>query len=239
VCLAHSDLFYPAFMKARELVEQGTIGEFRGMRIFLSTPVDYITSKPDHWAHKLPGGVLGETGPHVVYMTLAFIRSIKKVQIHAQKLLSQYPWSPFEDYRITLVGEAATSSIALTYTTKQWACQVELWGDEGLIRADLESQAVGVYTRDELKPAKVGMSTVKEAASMVASAAGAGFDYVTHRYMTTHDMLVQRFSTSVRDDAPPPVTTQEGRESIRVLDMLVADLDKESSRSTRAASTAS
>ncbi|HUB58906.1 MAG TPA: Gfo/Idh/MocA family oxidoreductase, partial [Candidatus Micrarchaeia archaeon] len=69
ICVAHSDLFYPSFLKARELLSKGAIGEFRGMRIFLSTPVDYITSKPEHWAHKLPGGVIGETGPHVIYMT--------------------------------------------------------------------------------------------------------------------------------------------------------------------------
>jgi predicted dehydrogenase len=63
VSVAHSDLFYPSFTKAQQMVESGAIGKFRGMRIFLSTPIDYITSKPDHWAHKLPGGVLGETGP--------------------------------------------------------------------------------------------------------------------------------------------------------------------------------
>jgi predicted dehydrogenase len=112
VSLAHSDLFYPSFMKSQQMVESGAIGTFRGMRIFLSTPVDYITSKSDHWAHKLPGGVLGETGPHVVYMTLAFIKQIRKIQIHAQKLLPEFPWSPYEDYRITLAGDYAASSIA-------------------------------------------------------------------------------------------------------------------------------
>jgi predicted dehydrogenase len=238
ICLAHSDLFYKSFIQLREEMAKGTIGQFRGMRIFLATPVDYITSKQDHWAHKLPGGVLGETGPHVVYMTLAFIPSIKKVQIHAQKLLSQYPWSPFEDYRITLVGERATSSIALTYTTKQWAGQVELWGDEGLLRADLESQALVHYHRDKLEPKTIGISAVREAWDTVTTATAAGVDYVTKRYMSTHDMLVQKFAESVRDDTAPPVTPEEGRESIRVLDMLVADLSKDASHTVASAASA-
>src|ERR687884_945739 len=38
VCVAHSDLFYESFMKARERVRTGEIGAFRGMRILLSTP---------------------------------------------------------------------------------------------------------------------------------------------------------------------------------------------------------
>src|SRR6266700_3515171 len=35
VCVGHSDLFYYPFMQARELVANGAIGDFRGMRIFL------------------------------------------------------------------------------------------------------------------------------------------------------------------------------------------------------------
>jgi hypothetical protein len=42
------------------------------MQVFLSTPTDYITSKSDHWANKLPGGVFGESGPHIIFMTFAF-----------------------------------------------------------------------------------------------------------------------------------------------------------------------
>jgi predicted dehydrogenase len=227
ICLAHSDLFYPAFMKARAMLESGAVGTFRGMRIFLATPVDYITSKPDHWAHKLPGGVLGETGPHVVYMTLAFIKSIKKVQIHGQKLLPEFPWSPYEDYRITLCGDSAVSSISLTYATKQWAGDVELWGTDGIIRADLQSQAVTRYERDALKPGKIGGSTVRAATDTVLTAAAAGFDYMTKRYLTTHDRLVQEFVKSIVENQPPPVPGEEGRESIRVLDMLVAELEKD------------
>ena len=91
------------------------IGEFRGMRIFLSTPTDYITSKADHWANKLAGGVIGETGPHIVYMTLAFIPNIVSVRALGKKMLFEYPWSPFEDYRIDLIGEKAISSIVLSF----------------------------------------------------------------------------------------------------------------------------
>jgi hypothetical protein len=169
-------------------------------------------------------------------MTLAFIRSIRKVQIHGQKLLPQFPWSPYEDYRITLVGDHATSSIALTYATKQWAAQVELWGDNGIVRADLESQAVVHYQRDQLKAATVGASAAREAFDVVRTAAGAGLSLATKQLDSTHDVLVHRFAASVRDNAPPPVSPEEGRESIRVLDMLVAELDQPSSRTTATAS---
>lgn len=235
VSLAHSDLFYPSFMKAQQMVKSGAIGKFRGMRILLSTPVDYITSKPDHWAHKLPGGVLGETGPHAVYMTLAFIKQIRKIQINAQKLLPEFPWSPYEDYRITLVGDYAASSIALIYTTKQWAAQVEMFGTDGLLRADLESQSLVHYRRDSLKPANVGLSALGEAIGIVSTAAMAGARLATRQHLTTHDILIQDFAKRVRDGISPAISPEQGRESIRVLDLLVAQLDKERSQSSPAA----
>lgn len=239
VCLAHSDLFYPAFVKARESLASGAVGAFAGMRIFLSTPVDYITSKTDHWAHKLRGGVLGETGPHVVYMTLAFINPISSVQIHAQKLLPEFPWSPYEDYRLNLIGERAASSITLIYTSRHWAAEVDLFGRDGFIRADLESQSVSVHRRDALKPSTVGISTLREAAGMVGSAARAGFDLAIGRHRTTHDVLVQRFIESVRDGAPSPVPPEDGRESVRVLDLLMDQLEGSGARPACAESAAS
>ena len=53
-------------------------------------------------------------------------------------------------------------------------------------------------------------------------------DLAVGRYMTTHDRLVQAFAKSVIDGGPAPVTGEEGRESIRVLDMIVAELLKTS-----------
>jgi len=224
ICVAHSDLFYPSFVKARALVAQGTIGEFRGMRIFLSTPVDYITSKPDHWAHRLPGGVIGETGPHVVYMTLAFINPIREVRIQARKQLHQFPWTPFEDYRLELSGDTASCSVTLTYSTDRWANQLDLWGSEGHIKFDLETQTLVHHGRSDLKPVTLGMATIQEASQMLLSTAGTSLKYATGAFENTHECLVREFVESLKNGAPPPVTPEEGREAVRVMDLIVRQL---------------
>ncbi len=221
VCVAHSDLFYPSFLKARELAQRGEIGEFRGMRIFLSTPVDYITSKPDHWAHNLPGGVIGETGPHVVYMTLAFINPIHEVHVQAQKLLPEFPWSPYEDYRLNLAGEKATSSITLTYATNRWANQVDLWGSGGHLKLDLETQSLVRHGRSSLKPLTLGFSAFSEAMQALNGPVRTGVSYVSRQFENTHDRLVRGFVESIDDGAAVPVSAEEGREAVRVMDLIV------------------
>jgi predicted dehydrogenase len=224
ICVAHSDLFYPSFLKAREMARQGAIGEFRGMRIFLSTPVDYITSKPDHWAHRLPGGVIGETGPHVVYMTLAFINPIRDVQVEARKQLTKFSWSPYEDYRLGLIGENASCSVTLTYSTNKWAVQIDLWGSEGHMKFDLETQTVLLHGRADLKPVTLGLSSVKEAGQILVGTAGTSLSYATGTFENTHERLVREFVESIHSGAPAPVTPEEGREAVRVMDLIVSRL---------------
>ena len=140
VCVAHTDLFYPPFLKAKEMVDRGEIGEFLGMRIFISTPTGYMTSREDHWANRLRGGVIGETGPHIVYMTLAFMNHVVEVHAHGVKLLP-YSWSPYEDYRVEFIGERTVCSAAI-YSTPQWSAEVDLFGSKGILKMDLETMSL-------------------------------------------------------------------------------------------------
>jgi predicted dehydrogenase len=224
ICVAHSDLFYRSFLKAREILNAGTIGEFRGMRIFLSTPMDYITSKPDHWAHKLPGGVIGETGPHVIYMTLAFINPIRSVRVDARKQLAGFPWSPYEDYRLDLIGDEASCSVVLTYATNRWAVQIDLWGSEGHMKFDLETQTIVVHGRADLKPVTLGLSTIKEAGQILRSSVSTSLSYATGTFENTHERLVREFVLSLRNGSPTPVPAEEGREAVRVMGLLADQL---------------
>jgi 2-alkyl-3-oxoalkanoate reductase len=223
VSVAHSDLFYDSFMKARELVNHDAIGEFRGMRIFLSTPTDYMTSRPDHWAHKLPGGVFGESGPHVVYMTLAFINPVLDVAVWGKKVLD-YPWSQYEDYRIEVIGEKATSSIVLAYTSNQWMATVDILGSKGALFLDLQSQSIVKHNRTSLSPVRIGLAQLGGGGKQLWSTCANSVRYATGRIRSTHELLIDGFVESIIANQPPPVSAEEGREAVRVMNMIVEEL---------------
>ncbi|OLE51018.1 MAG: hypothetical protein AUG51_24935 [Acidobacteria bacterium 13_1_20CM_3_53_8] len=226
VCAGHSDLFYYPFMEAREMVARGAIGEFRGMRIFLSTPTNYMTSQENHWAHKLPGGVIGETGPHIVYMTLAFINPVRRVSVDAMKILD-YPWSRYDDYRINLIGDKAISSVTLSYTTDQWAARLDILGSKGILTLDLEGMYLINNRRPTLKPVPVALSLLSESGQIVQNLLSKSMKVATGRYDNTHDILIERFVDAVANGTESPVSAEEGREAVRVLNMIVKSLESD------------
>jgi predicted dehydrogenase len=225
VCVGHSDLFYEPFMKARRMVANGAIGRVRGMRIFLSTPTSYMTSRSEHWAHRLPGGVIGETGPHIIYMTLAFIPQIRAVSVDTLKVLNEYPWSAFEDYRINLIGDNAISSATVVYTTDEWAAKVEVLGDNGFLMIDLESMNVVQYRRTELKPIPVGLSLLRESVQLMRAFASNAIRVAARKVRSTHEIIISQFADSILSGSAPPVSAEEGREAVRVLNLVVENIE--------------
>jgi predicted dehydrogenase len=225
VCVGHSDLFYEPFMKARRMVANGAIGTVRGMRIFLSTPTNYMTSRSEHWAHRLPGGVIGETGPHIVYMTLAFIPQIRSVSVDTLKVMNEYPWSSFEDYRINLIGDDAISSATVVYTTDEWAARVEVLGNKGFLMIDLESMNVVHYRRTELKPIPVGLSLLTESVELMRAFVSNAIRVASRQVRSTHEIIISQFADSILSGSAPPVSAEDGREAVRVLNMVVENIE--------------
>lgn len=224
ICVVHNQIFNPAFSRAREEVSRGAIGDFLGINIFLSTPADYITSRKEHWAHRLPGGILGETGPHAVYLSSVFLKNIYDADILAKKMLPQYAWSNFEDFRITLLAENGAASITLSYASNQWAADVYVLGTKGIFKIDLQSQLVLKYNRPKLDVISVGLSVSNSALQALGAVALNGIRYIFGRKSDAHHIGIRKFVDSILEDRPAPITVEDARETVRIMEMLVNKL---------------
>jgi len=221
--IVHNQRFYPPFLKAQELVERGDIGELVGMRILsLTRRVEYIAHK-DHWVHKLPGGVIGETGPHAVYLSLAFVKNVKNVDVYAGKK-SAYPWVLYDDYRVELEGENINSSIYISHASDYTAGEVDLFGINYALKVDLQSMLLMRYKREYLKPTSVALSSLNVAGQVARGVLSNTFKAIFHKPMLGHDIMIERFVKSIILDQPVPVTPEEGRETVRIMEMIATKL---------------
>jgi len=223
LCVIHNNLFHPPFIKAKKLVADGAIGGFVGMRIFLSTPRWDMIDLKDHWYHKLPGGVIGETGPHMAYMSLAFLQDVRNVDIHAKNLL-KHPWAPFDEFRIELEGKNGISSVALSYTRNCWAASVDILGTEAALHLDLNNMLLIRHRLKELSYLPIAQSSLSTISQMVGGITSNVFKVITGRQKIGTDVVIERFADSVLSDSRSPVTGEEGRETVRVMEMIVERL---------------
>lgn len=226
LCIVHNQLFTPPFLKAKRLVREGTIGKFIGMRIFMSDPADQMILRKDHWIHRLPGGLIGETGPHAVYMSLAFLNKVNNVGIYA-KNFSEHPWAPFDEFRIELEGEEAISSVTISYASNRSDLYVDIFGTEGVLYLDLTSLLLVHYgSKRSVRPLAFARYSSNIAFQIARGVAANAFKLALGRLKLGHDVLIESFINSLLNDRQPPVTEEEGREVVRVMEMIVEELRK-------------
>ncbi len=227
LCVVHNQLFYPPVIEARKLVAGGSIGNFIGMRIFLSDPSVEMVMREDYWIHKLPGGLIGETGPHVVYKSLPFIGKVESVDVQARSLL-KHPWAPFDEFRIELEGEKGYSSIIISYASNRRASTMDLFGSEGMLHLDLLSMLLIRQGKNAvMTPVALARNALGTASQMMRGVAGNALRVLTGKgEFYGHNTIIKEFVDSILNNNEPPITGEEGRETTRVLEMIVAKLDE-------------
>jgi predicted dehydrogenase len=221
--VVHNQRFCPPFLKAEELVKSGAIGELTGMRVLSLTHREEYMAHENHWVHKLPGGVIGETGPHTVYMSLAFVKNIKNVDVCARKKTG-YPWVLYDDYRVDLEGENLNSSIYISHASDYTSGEVDLFGTKYALKIDLQSMLLTRYKREYLKPTSVALSSLSTTGQIVKGVMSNVFRLMLHKPMLGHNIMVEKFVKSIINDQPVPVTPEEGRETIIVMETIVEKL---------------
>jgi predicted dehydrogenase len=223
--VVHNQNFYPPFLKAQKLVAAGAIGKLVGMRVLILNTKDEYIAHEHHWIHKLPGGVIGEIGPHAVYMSLAFLNNVKDITVCARKQ-SDYPWVSYDDYRIELIGENMTSSIQVSHTNDCNASEVDLIGTDGVINIDLQSMLLTRFRRQHLTPTSVASSSLSVAGQTITGVVSNFFRVILGKSMLGHDIMIEKFVESIIHNQPVPVAPAEGRETERVLDIIFNKLSE-------------
>jgi predicted dehydrogenase len=234
LCVVHNELFRPPLIKARKLVEEGAIGKLLGMYWCRFTHKDEYLTRENHWIHRLPGGLLGEVGPHAVYTSLAFLKKINNVDITAKNNL-KYPWAPFDYFSITLEGEGSVSSVIISHASSNYIADINVFGTEEMLRLDLQNMLLTRHRLSKTKPVPLALSSLKAAGQMIGNVFSNAARLVLKRdaimRVIGHATEIEQFVDSVVNDKQPPVTGEEGRETIRVMELLVQKFNQKYSSS--------
>ncbi len=219
LCVMHNERFYPPMRTAERLVHENQIGDLIGMRILSLTDRSLYMENENHWAHRLPTGILGETAPHAVYLSLAFLNKVQDVHIRAENRWL-HSKGRNDTFWIELVGENATSSITISHAANVTAKEVDLIGAMGVVRVDLQAMILTIHRRRRLDAFAIGKSSLVHVWELLGGIASNSLSMLAHRSPLGHYHLIREFVKSVQDGKDPPISMEEGRETVRIMESI-------------------
>ena len=224
LCQVHNKLFEPVMMKARATVSEGGIGDLTGIDIKgLSLTGAVLLMNREHWCHKLPGGIFTETLPHSIYLAAAFLGNLEPVAVHSRKSRSD-DWVVADEIRITLKGRKGMGGISHSCNSPQNKVIIDINGTKKHLRIDLWNSVMTEYGVGGVSRPARALENLSQSLSILASTVSTTLSVISGRFHWGHYILIQRFIESIQNDTEPPVTVEEAREVIRVLEKITAQI---------------
>jgi predicted dehydrogenase len=222
LCTLHQNLFNPAVVKAKRLVENGSLGELINVTVQTFEPNNgYICANKNHWSHSLPGGIFCEILPHPIYLIQAFLRKAKSTCTMSRRL-GNIEWLPKDEVRVLVDSENGLGSIIGSCSSSRQGDTLDIMGTKRSIKADIWGRTVIDYRPHDDTSVAVGLSNLDlgmqmfkvggVTASMLFHSVGNGVK------VSAHYFFIKKFAESISNGTEPPVSLSDARESVELLE---------------------
>ncbi len=231
VCAGHNLAFDPVILRLRRLVAEGALGEVvhvdAMMGYSLAGPFgSLLMADPDHWVHRLPGGLAQNNLSHPLSIVLPLIgEGLPAVRARG------YRWRPqrfgdardvfHDEIRIQLEGERATASVHFSCRVRPVQLAVTVYGTRRNAVVSLESRTLRLVGGSTMpgpfqKVDWAGRDALEAGRELAARAR----DLARARlhYFEGMKQLLARFYACAAGETAPPVPIEEARRTAAVLD---------------------
>ncbi len=233
LCLGHDQLFDPTWLECRERIEAGEIGDVQHVESVLGYPLHgpfgrQVIANPDHWVRRLPGGLFQNTISHPLYRITEFL-SDDRPELQAT-WFSRFKQISFPtELRAHLRGEDVTGSLLFTSSTKPCHRMARIYGTNGALEVDLNSQLIradrvdrcpGAFAKIEVPWRQVCESTANLALNVRRFCKG------ELHYFEGMKQTFLRFYEAVLEGDEGPVSYDEILRVTEVMDRIFAECRK-------------
>jgi predicted dehydrogenase len=225
LCVCHTYLFNPGIMKARELVAQGATGEVVAVETFWGYFHPWMIDqyRKAQWLYDLPGGIFHESAPHIVYLQMEFLKDLRVVSAIGTRMGNVLPLPVDDELRVLFGGESGLGSLSLSVNTKPYLRSFSIHGTDMTVQVDLTNSTVVTFTRS--RPWEKSKN-IEHGLQLLSNTVSNSIRNRLGRRIPDHRLLIERFYESLLKGTAPPVTAEDGRAVITVLDQIWAELDR-------------
>jgi len=230
LCVVHQNLFNPVVQRARNLYENGKLGELVAVEAATYVRRDNaMCANGQHWCHTLPGGIFFEILPHPVYLLQLFLNGIEPTCVQTDKL-GKYDWMPQDEARTLLKADEGVGTLvascnspfhgdSLTIACTKLALEIDLWG----------RSMISYEPRTE-DPYSVGINNMRLASQFFRLIGTTMANSLTTTFggvrVSAHYGFISSFVRSIQNDLELPVPMNEAKENVRIVEEICKQIGK-------------
>ena len=221
--ICHNHLFDPAVLEAKELVARGAIGRVIAVETFWMPYLAGNRYRTTQWIYELPGGIFHEVAPHPVYLLMEFLKTSRVVSALSKKTGSDLP-TPSDELRVLLDGESGQGSLSISLCANPYLVFLDIYGTDMSIRVDITNNTLVKFKRSGLGKISKALVNIDHSLQLLSKTITNTIGNLQGRRPLGHATLIEKFYESLRKGTDPPVTGEDGRAAVAVLDQIWAKL---------------
>ena len=235
LCVDHNYLFKPSIQKALSLVQSGVIGDvvfintYYGLASETGAYASAAGRAQSAWRWRLHGGVFTDFLPHLIYLQLGFIDRIDRIS-GVTVLPRADSGKEASEMGIQYEGSGVLGTMTISMRAKPYAKFVDVYGTKGIVHADLAREVCTIHRERRLPGALSKLVFSLEASLQLAfGTIGTAVQVALGRMKRMPELrvLVQRFYKSIQDDTPPPVTGDQGKQVLAIVEKIWAQTPRD------------
>ena len=229
VCAGHNRIFDTTYLRAKKLIDDGTIGELVHMETHygysLNTPIgQQIKSNPEHWITQLPGQLFQNNISHSLSMIGQFIGSAPEVHALATDLRNNGAIK--DELRVSILGERCTAQLVFTSNATPMMHIIRFYGTQKYLEYDMLQKTLIVKAPQGL-PGVFGnlKSTFNSARQYIAHGFRnfGRFAVGREQFFTGMQILFDSFYTALRKGEPLPVS----HDDLRLVSYMMEEINQQ------------
>ncbi len=222
LCICHNQLFLPTVMQAKAIVNSDNF-PLAYFKVSVRESAELIGA-PSWIMTPEQGGALWETGAHAAYLQLHFLKNIEKVWAIGEKIAHTVP----DHFTVMLTNSQKTIGIIeISWLAKKEEEFFEFISTNG---RKIEIRNYNFLLEYPEKPdKKLLQSFYRDQKQTLKKWTSFFLTNIRNRKLKScipQYILITTFIESIKKDAEPPVTPEDGRKTVRLLEYIEESLNR-------------
>jgi predicted dehydrogenase len=218
LCQIQNKMFEPVMMRAMGQVAGGDLGVVMGVNIqVLTRRAALLAQNPQHWSFDLPAGVFTEILPHTIYLTQSFLGVVEPVRVHVKHTALNHHES-FDTIEVITEGANGLGAMTCSGPSSKDKTIIDIHGTRKNMRIDLFNSTQFKYGTGGSSRSSRALENLLQVFSLFNCTAETTLSVLTRRFHSGHFAIIRSFVQSIRNNTDAPVSMEQAREVIRVLE---------------------